>query len=331
MQDCSRRQFVKTSAMGLAVLAGGRLGWTAPPAARVSMVKVGSGTRDQAIRKAVELLGAPRLSGTVALKPNFNSAHDFPGSTHPDTLAAMVRLVKELGAAGVVVPDRSGMGDTAQVMEKKGVFAAARALDFKPLPLQGLPAEEWVAVRHPDLHWGQGYYLARVFRDADSIVQTCCLKTHRFGGHFTLSLKNSVGMVAKTVPGIEHDFMQELHGSPHQRRMIAELNLCYRPALIVMDAVECFTDRGPEAGPVATPDVILASTDRVAIDAVGVAILREKGTNPNVSAGKIFDLEQIARAAELGIGVTSPNRIDLVAAAGESEQYAEQLRRILPA
>ena len=58
----------------------------------------------------------------------------------------------------------------------------------------------WVKFERDETHWLRGFYMAKVFHDADKIVQTCCLKTHRFGGHFTLSLKNSVGLVAKKVP-----------------------------------------------------------------------------------------------------------------------------------
>jgi uncharacterized protein (DUF362 family) len=332
MSTLNRRDFVKASAVGLAVLASGKLGWPSPAGARVSLVSASAGGRDAAIRKAIDLIGAPNLKGkTIALKPNFNSADPYPGSTHPDTLNTLVRVIHELGTNGIVVADRSGMGDTRQVMETKGIFDLAKSLRFEARPLQGLPAEDWIPVHHGDLHWSQGYHLARVFRDADAVVQTCCLKTHRFGGHFTLSLKNSVGMVAKQVPGIDNDFMRELHGSrDHQRRMIAEINLSYRPALIVMDAIECFTDQGPDKGPTARPNVVLASTDRVALDAVGVAILREKGTtSENVSKGKIFNLEQIARAVELGIGVDLPDRIEILTAEAESERYAEKLRGIL--
>ncbi len=330
MRDWTRRDFVKTSAASLAVMATGRLGWAAPSKARVSMVHVGSGGREEAIRLAIELAGAPTVDGKwVALKPNFNSAHQFPGSTHPDTLRSLVGILREQGAGRVTVADRSGMGDTREVMEDKGVLLQAQSLDFQALPLQDLAPEDWVPVEHPDLRWSQGYYLARVFQQAEAIVQTCCLKTHRFGGHFTLSLKNSVGMIAKTVPGVDHDFMRELHTSPHQRRMIAEANLSYQPALVVMDAVECFVDRGPEAGTVARPNLILASTDRVALDAVGVAILREKGTTPEVSGGPVFELEQLARAAELGIGVGSPEAVEIVTADAEAGRYAETLREIL--
>jgi uncharacterized protein (DUF362 family) len=38
--------------------------------------------------------------------------------------------------------------------------------------------------------------------------------------------------------------MGELHGSPHQRLMIAEINKFYRTDLIVMDATEGFVTGG---------------------------------------------------------------------------------------
>ena len=38
--------------------------------------------------------------------------------------------------------------------------------------------------------------------------------------------------------------MRQLHGSDNQRRMIAEINTAYRPALVVLDGLEAFVDRG---------------------------------------------------------------------------------------
>jgi uncharacterized protein (DUF362 family) len=84
--------------------------------------------------------------------------------------------------------------------------------------------------------------------------------------------------------------------------MIAEANAAYTPALIVMDGVEAFVDGDPEAGKRARGEVVLARTDRVALDAVGVALLRHLGTPPEVSQGAIFEQEQIARPVELGLG-----------------------------
>jgi uncharacterized protein (DUF362 family) len=135
-------------------------------------------------------------------------------------------------------------------------------------------------------------------------------------------------MVAKHGPD-GYNYMGELHSSPHQRLMIAEVNTAYTPALVVMDGVEAFVGGGPDSGERVWAEVVLAGTDRVALDAVGVALLRHFGTTPEVSRGRIFEQEQIARAAELGLGVDAPDKIQLVTPDPESEAYAAQVRDIL--
>jgi uncharacterized protein (DUF362 family) len=133
-------------------------------------------------------------------------------------------------------------------------------------------------------------------------------------------LKNSVGLAAKYVPGQPYNYMSELHSSPHQRRMIAEINAAYRPDLVVLDGVQAFVSGGPDQGKVVQANVVLAGTDRVAVDAVGVALLRHFGTTPEVSHGSIFEQEQIARAAEMKIGIGDPKRIELVTSDRESAE-----------
>jgi uncharacterized protein (DUF362 family) len=76
-------------------------------------------------------------------------------------------------------------------------------------------------------------------------------------------------------------------------------------------------------------DVFLASTDRVAIDAVGVATLKVLGSNPAVMKRRIFDQEQISRGGELGLGAASPSEIDLFPVDEESRQYCETVRKML--
>src|SRR5512136_3106442 len=93
-----------------------------------------------------------------------------------------------------------------------------------------------------------------------------------------MSLKNSVGIV----PRKGHAFMRQLHGSADQRRMIAEINCAYKPALVILDGLVAFVDQGPMTGPRKDAGVFLGGTDRVAVDAVGVAILKELGSNDAV-------------------------------------------------
>jgi uncharacterized protein (DUF362 family) len=195
--------------------------------------------------------------------------------------------------------------------------------------LDELTANDWELIQQPESHWQQGFAVPRLLRNSAGIVQTCCLKTHRYGGHFTLSLKNSVGLAAKYVPGQPYNYMRELHSSPNQRRMIAEINAAYRPDLIVLDGVEAFVNGGPDQGKLLNAGVILAGTDRVAVDAVGVALLRHFGTTPEVSQGAIFDQEQIARAVQLKIGVAGPAQIELVTGDRDSAEYAKPIRALL--
>jgi len=96
-----------------------------------------------------------------------------------------------------------------------------------------------------------------------------------------------------------------------------------------MDGVEAFVDGGPAQGKQVEAQVILAGTDRVAIDAIGVAILRYFGTTPAVSRGGIFQQEQIARAVELGLGVDGPEKIELITDDPDSKAYAAQIQEIL--
>ena len=58
-------------------------------------------------------------------------------------------------------------------------------------------------------------------------------------------------------------------------------------------------------------------------------ILRLLGTTSLVSQGGIFEQGQIARAAELGLGIKSPDQIQLVTGDPESEAFATQVRDIL--
>jgi uncharacterized protein (DUF362 family) len=291
---------------------------------KVSLVRTSD--RADGVRRAIALLDTNPVNGkAVVLKPNFNSADVTPGSTHIDTLRALVQHLKDMGATGITLAERSGPGDsTHTVMEKKGVFQLAEELGFDILDLQAMAAEGWVHFHPENSHWRDGFMFPKIYTEADCIVQTCCLKTHAYGGHFTLSMKNSVGMV----PG-GNPYMSELHTSPNQRQLIAEINTAYSPDLVVLDGVEAFVDGGPARGTRANANVVLASNDRVAIDAVGVAILRELGTNPEVSRGQVFEQDQIERAAELGLGVASAEQIELVSDDPTGRDYAEKIKGIL--
>ena len=284
---------------------------TRSPRSRVALVK--SADRALGIKTALALFGLPALaSRRVFLKPNLNSADPTPGSTHEETLLALIHALRDAGAGPITLGDRSGMADTRQAMQRLGLFALAKKHDLDALVLDELKRQAWIHHKPPGSQWSQGFYLPRPFLEADYKVMTCCLKTHRFGGHFTMALKNSVGLAARTVPGLRHHFMHELHRSPLKRDLMAELNLAVRPDLIVLDGVEAFVAGGPDQGDRARADLILVADDPVALDALAVAMLRQLGTTPEVSRGPIAAQDQIARALALGLGRAHAQGIELL-------------------
>jgi uncharacterized protein (DUF362 family) len=266
----------------------------------------------------------------IAIKANYNSADDFPASTDLETLTTIVRYLKEdARTSGILLAERSGMGVTGEVLRQRGVYDLAEESGLDIVVLDDLGKQGWVKMEPEDSHWKRGFLFAKPFLQADRIVQTCCLKTHQYGGHITMSLKNSVGMIAKVDPADEYGYMDELHNSKYQRLMIAEINQAYKPDLVIMDAIKAFTTEGPANGKMVNPGLLIGGEDRVAIDAVGVAVLRKYGTTREVSKGKIMELEQLARASELELGICSVDEIELVPVGEESEGAVEEIRKKL--
>ena len=294
------------------------------------VVLVSTSDRAAGVKRAIELLQPPTFSGKkVFIKPNYNTGDAAPASTDPAVLETLVQEIRADGASQILVGDRSGMATTRTAMEQQQVFSLADRYGFTPIIFDELGRDDWQYFPSEGSNWSRGFAIARPVLAADAIVNACCLKTHRFGGHFTLSLKNTIGMVARTVPGDSHDYMRELHRSASQRLMIAEVNRAYRPSLVIIDGVEAFVNGGPDQGDRVNANVMLASTDRIAADAVGIAILRMLGTTPEVSAGSIWSQTQIRRAADLGLGAVGADRVELITGDDASAQMVDKLRPFL--
>jgi len=275
------------------------------------------------VNKSLELLGInPVKDKNVIFKPNFNTADPPPASSSMETVRQLIIKLKEMGAKSITVAERSGPANTAKTFKKKGLYSLAEELDFGIVDLTAVPKEEYILKKPEDSHWKDGFLFAKIYDEADCIVETCCLKTHMYGGHFTLSLKNAVALVRK-------EYMSELHSSKNQREMIAEINAVYKPDLIVMDGVLSFIDGGPMEGTLKEANVFVAGTDKIAIDVVGVALLRILGTTPEVTNSSIFDQAQIKRAIELGIGISSPKEIEFITDSEEAEKLVLQIKEKL--
>lgn len=319
-----RRDFLRATAAFAALPLLGATGvarLAEPRRSRVALVRTVD--RKRGVAAALRLLDLRAVNGRrVVLKPNLNSADETPASTHNDTLVQIIAELRERGARSITLGESSGPPQTRGVMERKGILDLARDLRFDVVDFDRISDADWVAFPANGTHWPEGFHLPRLVVDSEYTVSTCCLKTHGAGGVFTMSLKLSVGLTPKPI-------RRTMHRSPDMRRMIAELNAAYRPQLVVLDGVAAFTDGGPSHGVLKAGNVMIAGDDRVAVDAVGLAVLKELGANDAIMSRGIFQQEQIARAVELGLGVRGPDAIEIVTGDAESRAYADRLRAIL--
>ncbi len=327
MNNWSRREFLKSAGAAGAVITvfdSNEL-WAETEKSAVALVKTDD--RKDGVKKALAGLKInPVKNEDVLIKPNFNTADEYPGSTHNDTLVALVQELWAMGAKSISLGERS-YPPTRQVMEQKGVIPLMEKLNVKIIDFDGLPQNDWVHIKAENSHWEKGFRVARPILESKCLVSTCCLKTHQYGGVFTMSMKLHVGCVPTTRHGFH--YMSELHSSPNQRKMIVEINEPFKPALILMDGLEAFVDGGPMVGKRAKAGIFLASTDRVAVDAVGLAALKSLGSNSAIMNRKIFEQEQIARAVELGLGAASPADIQLTADDEKSQEFGNRIVGIL--
>ncbi len=327
MEGFSRRDFLKYSGTAGGLLFVEMDGGFGMSGKRSCVALVRTDNRQHGVKASLKALGINPVKGKeVLIKPNFNTADPFPGSTHNDTLVALVEEIWERGAKSISLGERS-YPPTREVMEKKGILPIMDKLNVKVIDFDDLREKDWVLFKPREGHWANGFRIARPILDAECLISTCCLKTHQFGGIFTMSLKLHVGVVPTFRHGYE--YMRELHSSPDQRKMIAEINEPFKPTLVILDGIEAFVDGGPMTGKRAKGEIFLASTDRVAMDATGVAILKLLGSNANIMVPKIFEQEQISRAVSLGLGVSSPSEIEVVPVDEKSQDDRERVVEIL--
>ena len=260
------------------------------------------------LQTGLEMLGGiDRLAlrgKRVLIKPNVVNDRPPPSTTSPQVIAAVVKRVREAGAGEVVVADSSGLirFPTTDNLAATGVRAAAEEAGAHVLALE---EEPWVRVEPAGAKSLPRFYVSKPVYEADVFINLPVVKTHRFA-HYSCSLKNLVGIThPRYRPSVAF-----LAGDWQER--IAELNLAVHPHLTIADGTTIMIAGGPTSGTPARADLLLLSGDRVALDAVGVALIRTFDAWPKLKEKGIWEQRQIRRAIELGLGASGPHQVELL-------------------
>ncbi|HUE14044.1 MAG TPA: DUF362 domain-containing protein [Planctomycetaceae bacterium] len=230
-----------------------------------------------------------------------------------------------------------------------GLEAAAQELEHLGRP-RGTPL--WRRIKPANAaHWPNGFEQAELLFAVDHVINVPVIKTH-FQAWFTMSMKAFVGMShhrsrlefhrslggdwslfrqkarRRRRRGIQPDVVAEDAAVAPFVNRIAELNLGIRPAMNILDGTRSFVFGGPSQGDTADPKLIVASTDRIAADATGVAILKSIGTEPRLQNRPIWSNPFLRHGIKIGLGIGSPDQL-VLKDAGIPDREIERIRVLL--
>jgi len=236
----------------------------------------------------------------VLLKPNFNTADSFPASTDIDFLEAIINIIKKANPKEIIVGEScTYFLNTEKVCQQKG---AQEIIEKLNVTWHNFDANKWVKVKIPNGKYFKNIRIPKITQKVDKIIFLPCLKTHRLA-KFTMSLKVTVGMLKPIERG-------PLHLS-HLEPRISEIASVFNPDLVIIDGRKCFVTQGPESGQLEIPNILLAGTDRIALDVEGLKILQSYNAE-NMLGNDPWALEQIIKAVELGLGAKSESDYEVV-------------------
>lgn len=261
----------------------------------------------EAVKAAVGFAGGLGIKkgSTVLIRPNANTADLPPGSTNPDVLRGAIREVKKCNPGKIIVAEKSmSTLDTEKVLKELGLWQAAESEGVDEI----LTFDD-MKRRHVEpkgaYSWPYGFDVPEFLESIDYMIALPVIKTH-WTATFTMGLKSQISITA------DRDRRQLPHGQNWDvlfGNMIAESNLVYRPDFYISDATKCFVTDGPNTGTLREPDIVMASSDVIANDAVGLALLKTLGTVPKIQNHSVWAQPQIKRAVELNLGVLSREKI----------------------
>ncbi|MBU2515781.1 DUF362 domain-containing protein [bacterium] len=305
----SRRTFVKKSVLaGSAILIGNRMvpGFMncgiqpLQAAEKVDLAVIKGSDFFQNTFKAVQQLGGMESFVTRGSKVGLliNSPFKNYGAyVKPEIALAAVKMCYEAGAKEIYI-----LKEGADGYWERSKLAA----EYKD-EIKSLKAGWQVFIDHtiPNAIALDKPSIAKALLDCDVFINISILK-HHDGIQFTCSLKNMMGTSSTgTNMGMHFGGKIGLSFFPDVDRLsqcIVDLNTIRKPDLCIVDTTEFIIEKGPYGpGKLAKPHLIIAGTDRVAIDSYCSGIL---GLDPT-------QLPIIQKAVQQGLGDPDLKRINI--------------------
>lgn len=239
--------------------------------ARVIVIRCDTYADDQvltAVQKGFDMLGGisvfAKPGERIVMKPNIliGTDPDKGVTTHPAVFRAVGKLLKDAGAS-VSYGDSPSFGKSEPNLRKSGIKEVGDELGFVVADFDsGRP------VSHKDALLMKKFVVANGVLDSDGLVSLPKLKTHGLV-RFTGAVKNQFGCV----PGLlKSQYHVKLPDPYDFATMLVDLNTLIKPRLYIMDGIVAMEGNGPRGGKLKRLNVLLLSSDPIALDATACRI-----------------------------------------------------------
>jgi uncharacterized protein (DUF362 family)/Pyruvate/2-oxoacid:ferredoxin oxidoreductase delta subunit len=222
-----------------------------------------------AIKQGMELLGGVALFAKpgekIVLKPNvlIGSNPDSCVTTHPAVLKAVGGLFMEAGAV-VSYGDSPAFGKCEFNLKRAGLKQAGDEM--------GLVVADFDSgrvVSHKEALLIKSFTIANGVLDADGLISLPKFKAHPLV-RFTGVIKNQFGCI----PGLRKSQFHSKLPDPYDfATMLVDVNTFIRPRLCIMDGIMAMEGNGPRSGDPKKMNVLLLSSDPIALDATACRII----------------------------------------------------------
>lgn len=246
--------------------------------AKVVIIRCDTYADDQvfrAIQTGLDFLGGisvfAKPGERIVMKPNIliGTDPDKGVTTHPAVFKAVGKLLKEAGA-DVYYGDSPSFGKSETNLKKSGLKQVGDELGFNLADFDsGRP------VSHKDALLVKRFDIANGVLDSDGLVSLPRLKTHGLV-RLTGAVKNQFGCV----PGLlKSQYHVKLPDPYDFATMLVDLNTLIKPRLYIMDGITAMEGNGPRSGKLKQLNVLLLSSDPIALDATACRIIN---LNPEI-------------------------------------------------
>jgi uncharacterized protein (DUF362 family)/Pyruvate/2-oxoacid:ferredoxin oxidoreductase delta subunit len=223
----------------------------------------------QAVRGGLDLIGGisslVKSGERIVMKPNvlYGTNPEKGVSTHPSVFRAVGKLLQESGA-------RVSFGDSPSIASAEGHMKRCGLKQLADeMGIEMADFDKGRTVSHKDALLIKSFVLANGVLDSDGLVNLPKLKTHPLV-RLTGAVKNQFGCV----PGLLKSQYHVKLADPYDfAAMLVDLNTLARPRFCVMDGIVAMEGNGPRSGKLRKLNVLLFSTDPVALDATACRII----------------------------------------------------------